>query len=224
VRLSDILKRLDEIIAIGNETVATCDGCAGPYDVEMVRPEAMARFRAASLSFIERVYGKSHSHYLLFTSETPGAVLRDAQCGLAILQAIQSELQGGWLFTVTGLVAAELFSDFLEMAQHLLYSGYKDSAAVMIGSVLEEHLRQLCLKHDIGMEDERDGKMVPRKADRLNAELEKNDVYSKLDQKLITAWLDLRNNAAHGKYQEYTEEQVRQQLSGATEFMARVAL
>ena len=40
----------------------------------------------------------------------------------------------------------------------------------------------------------------------LNANLVKADTYTKLDQKLITAWLDLRNKAAHGKYDEYTAD------------------
>ena len=37
-------------------------------------------------------------------------------------------------------------NDFLDMAYHLLENDYKDASAVMIGSVLEEHLRQLCNK------------------------------------------------------------------------------
>ena len=44
-----------------------------------------------------------------------------------------------------------------------------------------------------------------------------------MDQKKITAWLDLRNKAAHGKYGEYNTDQVRQMLLGVTEFMARVS-
>ena len=110
------------------------------------------------------------------------------------------------------------------MAEHLLESGYKDPAAVMAGSVLEEHVRQLCSKNGIEIEDDREGKLVPRKADRMNADLAKADVYTKLDQKLVTAWLDLRNHAAHGKYEIYSAEQVRQMITGVLEFMARVSL
>lgn len=128
------------------------------------------------------------------------------------------------MFTFKGLVAAELFADFLDMAGHLLETGYKDSAAVMIGGVLEEHLRQLCLKHGMAVDDEKDGRVVAKKSDRLNADLAKADIYSKLDQKQITAWLDLRNNAAHGKYGEYTEQQVKQLQSGMIEFMMRVSV
>ena len=70
----------------------------------------------------------------------------------------------------------------------------------------------------------RHSRPLAKKSDRLNADLAKAEVYSKLDQKQITAWLDLRNNAAHGKYGEYTEQQVNQLQSGVIEFMARVAV
>ena len=102
----------------------------------------------------------------------------------------------------------EVFADFIEMAEHLLDERYKDPAAVIIGSVLEEHLRQLCLSAGIRTEDVSATKVVPYKADRLNADLAKAGKYSKLDQKQVTAWLDLRNRAAHGKYAEYALEQV----------------
>ena len=61
----------------------------------------------------------------------------------------------------------------------------------------------------------------PKKADLLNSDLAKSNVYSKLDLKNVTAWLDLRNNAAHGKYDEYTREQVAVMISGIRDFLTR---
>lgn len=184
----------------------------------------MAGFRSAALSFIDRIYSSEHPHFAEFHQRTRSNQRNSAERGIAILKAIRDEIAGGWLFTVKGLVASELFSDFLEMAEHLQENGYKDPAAVMAGSVLEEHLRQLCLKHKIEIEEEKDGRIKSRKADRLNADLTKSEIYTKLDQKLITAWLDLRNKAAHGKYDEYNADQVKQFLNGVTEFMVRVSL
>src|SRR5204862_4943857 len=60
------------------------------------------------------------------------------------LRALRRDYEAGFLTRVQSLVRAELFVDFLEMAEHLLQQGYKDPAAVLIGSVLEEHLRALC--------------------------------------------------------------------------------
>jgi len=107
------------------------------------------------------------------------------------------------------------------MAEYLLTEGFKDPAAVMAGSVLEEHLRQLCIKNSIPIESIKDGKPIPKKADLINSQLASANIYNKLDQKSITSWLDLRNKAAHGQYSEYTKEQVVFMLQGITNFISR---
>jgi hypothetical protein len=228
MKLTDLVTRIDEIIGLGEQALATrftvsSSGGVMGRSFDYVKPAPMAGFRAAALSFIDRVYGANHPHFSQFEDRTKSSYAGDAERGLAIFQAIRSEIAGGWLFTIKGMVAAELFSDFLDMAEHLLEQGYKDAAAVMVGSVLEEHLRQLCHRHSVDLADEKEGKLVPRKADRLNAELAKKSVYTSIDQKQVTAWLGLRNDAAHGKYDQYTAEQVKQLLSGVIGFMARVA-
>lgn len=37
--------------------------------------------------------------------------------------------------------------------------------------------------------------------------------------KQITAWLDLRNNAAHGKYDKYSIEEVKLMIAGIRNFL-----
>ena len=138
---------------------------------------------------------------------------------LGILKALRADYAAGYMTTVEELIHADLFSDFLEMAAHLINQGYKDPGAVLVGSVLEEHLRKLCLKNDRAVSVGSNYK----KADTLNADLASAQVYSKLDQKIITAWLDLRNKAAHGRYAEYTKDQVQLMLEGVRDFVARHA-
>ncbi len=55
----------------------------------------------------------------------------------------------------------------------------------------------------------------------MNADLKKADVYDGLRQKQITAWMDLRNKAAHGDYQGYYEHQVRMFIDGVWDFMLK---
>ena len=117
------------------------------------------------------------------------------------------------------LVRAEVFADFLEMADYLLKQGYKEPSAVLTGGVLEEHLRALCEARDIPVRVS--GR--PKKAEAMNSELVSAEVYGRLDQKNVTAWLDLRNKAAHGHHGEYTGEQAGTMLLGVREFTARVA-
>lgn len=134
-----------------------------------------------------------------------------------ILNALRADYLAGHLQAIHELIHADLFADFLEMADYLLEDGYKDPAAVIAGGVLEEHLRKLCQKNNIGvLKGNR-----PKKAESLNAELAGASVYSKLDQKSVTAWLDLRNKAAHGRYGEYTKEQVGLMVQGIRDFVSR---
>ena len=87
------------------------------------------------------------------------------------------------------------------------------------GGVLEDHLRSLCQGRGIPLQ--MSGK--PKKTDSMNNDLASADVYSKLDQKNVTAWLDLRNKAAHAQYGEYNHDQVQNLLIGVREFAARIA-
>jgi len=134
-----------------------------------------------------------------------------------VLDALRISYESGYLTTVSELIHADVFTDFIEMADYLLTEGYKDPAAVIIGSVLEEHLRQLAQKNGV---DVNIGSR-PKKADQLNADLFTQSVFSKLDQKAVTSWLDLRNKAAHGKYNEYSKDQVAIQLQGIRDFIGR---
>ena len=140
---------------------------------------------------------------------------------MGIVEALLVDLEDGFITSHATLIRGELFDDLLEMATHLLEEGYKDAAAVISGAALEVHLKKLCENRSIAMEQERNGKVQPISADRLNAKLAKSEAYNKLDQKSVTAWLGLRNNAAHGNYQEYDRAQVTLTIDSVRNFIAR---
>lgn len=136
-----------------------------------------------------------------------------------VLLALRADLESGNLAGIQDRIRGDTFEDFLEMAAHLLEQGYKDAAAVIAGSVLEGHLRALALNRSI---DTIKPDESPVKADGLNAELAKAEAYRTGDQKSITAWLGLRNDAAHGHYERYTSEQVGVAHAGIRDFLNRV--
>ncbi len=140
---------------------------------------------------------------------------------IGIVEALKCDLEAGYLQSAEELIHGEVFSDFLEMASYLLEEGYKDPAAVVGGASLEGHLRQLCKKLDIEITINDTKEIRPKKTDSLNAEIAKVSGYPTLDQKNVTAWLDLRNKAAHGHYDSYTSEQVSLTLSGIRDFITR---
>lgn len=134
-----------------------------------------------------------------------------------VLKSLRDAYEKGYLTTIAEIIHADLFNDFLEMAEHLLDQGYKDPAAVLVGGTLEEHLRKLCTKHGIPITN---AKGQPQKASAMNDDLAKT-VYDKLQQKGVTYWLDLRNKAAHGEYSEYDTKDVQSMLHSVREFISR---
>jgi len=128
---------------------------------------------------------------------------------LGIINAVNIDYCSGLLNDVRNLIRAEIFTDFLEMGEYLLNEGYKDAAAVIIGSVLEDTLRKLAIVNDIEILNTK-GKF--KTIEPLNQELGKEKIYGKLTQKQITSWGDLRNNASHGNYDKYDDEQVKMML------------
>jgi len=137
---------------------------------------------------------------------------------IGILKALKVDYEANHLEVIHELIHADVFADFLEMADYLLKEGYKDPAAVLAGGTLEEHLRKLCQKNDINIKKDNSHY---RTADSLNADLAGANVYSKLDQKSVTAWLDLRNKAAHSRYNEYTKDQVALMVQSILDFISR---
>lgn len=140
---------------------------------------------------------------------------------VGILKALRKDIQDGFLQSSVELIRAEMFDKFTNMAEYLAKEGYKDAAAVIAGSSLEVHLRQLCIKSGIEIDlTTSQGVRKAKKAELLNQDLGKN-VYSLLDQKQITTWLELRNNAAHGIYTAYSSDQVLKMIEWIKDFIIR---
>jgi HEPN superfamily RiboL-PSP-like protein len=140
---------------------------------------------------------------------------------VGIVKGLKGDLEDGYLQSFPELVRGEMFEDLNEMAKHLLQEGYKDAAAVIAGTSLEYHLSRLCKKHGVSVDSTaKDGNTKKKTAERLNQELGKT-AYSLFDQKQITAWLDLRNNAAHGNYSEYDEDQVAKLIEWVGDFISK---
>jgi len=141
---------------------------------------------------------------------------------VGIVKALKGELIDGSLQSLPALIRGEMFESLNEMARHLLEEGYKDAAAVIAGTSLESHLRQLCIKHGVPINHAAsNGSTKPKKAVQLNQDLRKSGAYRLFDQKQIGAWLDVRNNAAHGKYSEYNEDQVFRLIEWVDDFISK---
>jgi hypothetical protein len=208
----ELLRRINFLKILGSNTIESsksnrylrCD------------PNLTHQFRSGTLALLKDLYGDGDHHYKDFDSAVVGNMPTALKSGMGIIQAVVYEVEHDWLTNTRALIAASLFSDFLEMSKHLSEEGYKDAAAVIAGSSLEAHLRRLA---DTANVQTVDTKGKPRKADALNADLHKAGVYGLSEQKQVTAWLDIRNNAAHGHYPKVIDGAVSLMIDGIRHFM-----
>jgi hypothetical protein len=216
VNTQDVVARLDDLIHEAEPDIQADSHSGAWYRVPTVKQREM---RVRALSAIRRYAPPNGPHVADAES-----VLDKTQDGwivprlVGVLKALRADYANGDLHSIEGLVHVSVLADFMAMAAELLDSDYKDPSAVIVGGVLEQHLRAMAEKRDI--EVERDSGKY-KKADSLNAELAKAEAYGKLEQKNITAWLGLRNHAAHGEYDKYTKSQVDEMLAGVRSFIVR---
>jgi hypothetical protein len=186
------------------------------YRNKLVIPQ-LSGGRAVSLlrSAIER-YTPADSAYRLQVKElTKGrlaALPHTAENLIGVLKALKSDYEAGRLNTIEQLIHADVSGDFLQQAETLAKTGYTAAAMVVAGSTLEQHLRLLAEAANITIYS--GGKW--KKADVVNADLVKNGVYGKQQQKTVTSLLGLRNSAAHGNTDDYSAEEVRLGLQQIT--------
>jgi hypothetical protein len=139
--------------------------------------------------------------------------------GMALLAtALRDDIEAGWIVSVVEMAHADTYEGYLDQAEGLVSEGFKDPAAVIASTSLEVHLKALATKHGISLVASNGG---PKKMDAMNAELKAAGVYNALEHKQVTAWLAIRNSAAHGDYADYDEAVVKALVVGVRDFAAK---
>lgn len=179
-------------------------------DLSGIEPQVLSNIISRGKAAVARIVGVNSEYYKdierAINTET-GRYAHLHQKALSVIgtvYALKDDLTRDYLQSLHDIVQSDVFSDYLDMAEHLNSQGYKDAAAVIAGSTLEAHLKKVAQSAsiDIIVNDK------PKKVSLINDELTKAGVYSTAYQKQVTAWLSIRNDAAHGNYEKYTSEQV----------------
>ena len=180
---------------------------------QSIAADLLLNWSVKAKNIIAKSCGEDSQHFKAFekaqkqkTDDSSFSVLKRLS---AVFMAAKEDFEGGYVRSYKSLIQAEVFDDELEQATELLNSGYKTPAAVVAGTVLESTLRSLCLAHSIQF-----GKL-----DKMNAELTKVGVHNSLAQKRITALAAVRNSAAHGKNNEFTDADVKSMIDDVRRYV-----
>jgi hypothetical protein len=197
------------------ETVRSEDGTIHPR-AHIPDQEALHRWVAISAQLIEHIAGQNSSFrhdFRRVARDYPQS--GDLSRATGVLQAFVNAWDTGLLRSRELLISAELFEDALELGEYLLSKEYKDPAAVVVGAVLESALRKMCQLRNIPL----GGRET---LEPLNVALAKHDPppYNAPMSKQITAWGSIRNDAAHGRWDQYDAQQVELMLQGVRNFIA----
>ena len=218
-----IVEEMEELVHISQSLALDASRSSSSLGDERVQELIAVAARGGDM--IVRLYGDNSQHFKMLAAavETPNFEMMHKNwythvSKLAgVMSSVLHDLKAGMLDDFQSLIRAEVFGDFLEMAEHLLIEGYKDASAVLLGAVLEDALRKIASKYEV--ETHRSNGR-PLTIDPLNNSLCQQGTYNALVKKQITSWANLRNDAAHGRFAEYDSAQVKQMLLFVQKFCA----
>ena len=208
-----ILDRFSSLVNEGNLIYKKFESSGSGYNAEL--NSDFIEWQMKSKNILNITCGEE-SHYLSQFKTNLKAGMGDTNISILnrlipILRAAEDDLKNGFLITIKQLVQADVFDSELEQAKSLLQNGYKNAAAVIAGTVLETAIKEICLNNSIELDR--------KKLTHLNDELAKVGFYNKLQQKQITALADIRNNAAHGDYDQFTQKHVERMIEDIERFL-----
>ena len=221
-----IQKRFDQLSAVADEIVDSLkigtvkvpssiqylDAPTSYYDAESYNLDTNKyhQWHSSVEALLVQVFGKDFPHYINFVRPLDGNRHECFHFHRSILLAAKDDYENGYIFDVRFLVSAKVFSDELEQAEELLKKKHTTAAAVIAGTVLETTIRELAQQNGVDLGS----------VNKMNSDLAKEGVYNDAMKDQIQAWYKLRNNAAHGKPDEFTESQVEVMIQGIRNFVA----
>ena len=179
-----------------------------------VDSEAYAKWRSQSLALMASVLGEGHPYYREFVEQVTDTNTSKVERGRGVLLGLFDDVNAGNLTSYRALVQADVLTDFLDMASHLLEHNYKDAAASITGAVLENGFRDLLINR--GEELRQRGNLQS-----LSQITFQKNITSSLEHKTVQTWIAIRDHADHGEFEKYDAGDVKRMIEGVTDFLAK---
>jgi hypothetical protein len=204
--------QFEKLIPYGDDLIKnSANGELGRYILD---GGSYMAWQTQCLHLLLLVFGKDSVYFVNF-SEQPSSWshTNNSEQGLIrlrIVEAAYSDMKSGLMDGPEMGIAANIFDNVLEQAKHLNYKNYKDPAAILGRTVIEDALKRLARKHRLD---------DSKKTSVINEDLKSSGFYHQPMWRQIQAWIDIGNSAAHGDFHEYDQEQVRKMLEGIEAFL-----
>jgi hypothetical protein len=208
MNISSILEKFDELIEeakqSSKERETAKNGVLSPVTF----------FRLLSSTRVLLAYLVADKHDELLTEYLK--IKTNPETIQGVLESARREFEFGLLNHPRILATADSMENLLEQAEYLLEQDYKDAACVIIGGTLESTLKSMLTNKYPLIE------FLPNKGQsHLNQKLyTEAQAYDKATWRLIDSYGDLRNYSAHGQYEKYNKQQVKEFLDFTRRFIS----
>ena len=217
----EILAELDSLVEIGKRLDESFE-MTGMGGYESSIPEHEHRtFATSALAAIQRIAGESSQYYQ--AAPKPNSQDRISVAGFnptlipglrGALSSLREAVNSGLLVSLETRLRAAVHDDLLEQGSELVKNGYYVAGMVLIGGVLEDHLRKMCETHSLVWS----GKGSIAKYN----DLLKDKAYNQAVWRRIQSIGDVRNDAAHGNAKKVDEAEVQDALRFVRRILADI--
>lgn len=189
--LDRLLARIDALIAKGQSVRLLPDAEQFTIGPLHVKAGDIAEWRAQSLHLLRSTLGSKHTYVDEFERLVVETRAAGRDAGVGVLAAFRADVAAGDLQELSQLVAAEVLSDFIEMAEELHSHGYFLPTASLLGAVLEDSLRRAAKMNDL---------KASGNLESLNDVCGNAAIFPRSAHKQVKVWIDIRNAADHGQF------------------------
>lgn len=216
-----LLEHFRELIVIGNELLI--DKNPNSWSSEVDRSNYVM-WRTQVINLLDRVLPTKSSlrkrvgEFLNFRNTASSA-----NEILFTLSAAENDFKSDMFDDLEKRIEAVASVNYMEQAEDLIKESTDTSrsyvpAAVLAGAVLEKNLRTLCVKNVPPISVTKPGGKK-KTLNPLIDDLKAANVFNEIYAKQLRTWADIRNAAAHGRFEEFTKDQVASMIKGINQFL-----
>jgi hypothetical protein len=180
---------------------------------EFVDGGAFREWRVGCVAFLREALGDESPYTKEFEFNCDSPYLSAVARGQAVLRAAREYIDFGPVARVEELVAAEIFTDLLGIAERLVREQHASAAVVVACSVLEDVMRRSARHRKIPIRENVDDISL------LNSKMSAAGVYGNAWRERIDEWSAMRAQAENGQLGSEARPGAGKLLRGVREFV-----
>jgi hypothetical protein len=180
---------------------------------EFVDAAGFREWRVGCVAFLREALGDDSPYTKEFEFNCDSPYLSAVARGQAVLRAVREYIDFGPVARVEELVAAEIFTDLLGIAERLLRQGRLAAGIVVACGVLEDVMRRSARHRKIEIRENVD------ELPELNAKMAAAGVYGSALHKRIDQWAAVRARAEEGELPPEMLSEANALLRGIRDFL-----